>query len=129
MPKVASQQPPRVSHQRRTANRRQQQRRAASAATAAETTVDQTAPVEPTPTVAPDAVISSAPRSSSTIAARRAARAQASRHALAETPGPRVATMPRDVEYGFIRADLRRMLYTAGLILVIMVALLFVVDR
>jgi hypothetical protein len=35
----------------------------------------------------------------------------------------------REQEYGFIRADLRRLIYTAGILLVVMFALLFLVDR
>jgi hypothetical protein len=35
----------------------------------------------------------------------------------------------REQEYGFIRADLRRLIYTAGILMVVMFALLFLVDR
>lgn len=35
----------------------------------------------------------------------------------------------REQEYGFIREDLKRLLYTAAILLVVMFALLFMVDR
>jgi hypothetical protein len=35
----------------------------------------------------------------------------------------------REQEYGFIREDLKRLLYTAGILVAVMIALLFLVDR
>lgn len=36
--------------------------------------------------------------------------------------------LPRNVEYGYIRADLRRLIVTAGALLALMFVLLFVLD-
>jgi hypothetical protein len=36
--------------------------------------------------------------------------------------------LPRDVEYAYIRSDLRRLIITAGALLVLMFALLFILD-
>ncbi len=36
--------------------------------------------------------------------------------------------LPRETEYGYIRSDLRRLILTAGGLLVLMFALLFVLD-
>lgn len=36
--------------------------------------------------------------------------------------------LPREVEYGYIHADLRRLIITAGILLAIMFALLFILD-
>jgi hypothetical protein len=36
--------------------------------------------------------------------------------------------LPRNVEYAFIRADLRRLIVTAALLLALMVVLLFILD-
>lgn len=36
--------------------------------------------------------------------------------------------LPRSMEYGYIRADLRRLLITAGALLIFMFALLFLLD-
>lgn len=43
--------------------------------------------------------------------------------------GPRIKTLTRQQEYAFVRADLRRLLYTAGGVLVVMIALLFVIEQ
>lgn len=36
--------------------------------------------------------------------------------------------LPREVEYAYIRSDLRRLIITAGALLVVMFALLFILD-
>jgi hypothetical protein len=36
--------------------------------------------------------------------------------------------LPREVEYGYIRADLRRLIITAGALLALMIALLFILE-
>lgn len=50
------------------------------------------------------------------------------------SPTARVSSSPvlaitRDQEYAFIREDLRRLLATAGILILVMIALLFVIDR
>ena len=48
------------------------------------------------------------------------------------SPSRRAITYPpltREQEYAFIRADLRRLLYTAGPLLALMLGLLFIIDR
>lgn len=63
------------------------------------------------------------------VEAAATAPVQASRRA-----GRRQATqlvsyvLPRDVEYAYIRSDLRRLFITAGALLVLMFALLFILD-
>ena len=65
----------------------------------------------------------------SLVSAESTAPVQASRRV-----NRRVATqpvtyvLPREVEYGYIRADLRRLILTAGALLVFMFVLLFVLD-
>ncbi|MGC4106500.1 MAG: hypothetical protein QM753_09140 [Thermomicrobiales bacterium] len=56
---------------------------------------------------------------------RRDGRRNATRKPVA---GPVAPTITREQEYQFIRADLRRLLITAGTVLVLMLALLFVVE-
>lgn len=53
-------------------------------------------------------------------ASRRANRRQASQ--------PVSYVLPRDVEYGYIRGDLRRLIFTAAILLAVMIALLFILD-
>jgi uncharacterized membrane protein len=48
--------------------------------------------------------------------------------ATARAVAANASTLPRDVEYGYIRADLRRLLVTAGVLAVGMVALLLVLG-
>ncbi len=55
--------------------------------------------------------------------------AKAADASVARGPATRGLTISREQEYGFIREDLRRLVYTAGFLLVIMFALLFLVDR
>ncbi len=40
----------------------------------------------------------------------------------------RVFSLSRDAELNYIRADLRRLIYTAGILFVLMIALLFILD-
>lgn len=44
------------------------------------------------------------------------------------TPAPVAYVIPHEQEYAFIRADLRRLLITAGVVLVLMLALLFLIE-
>ncbi len=53
-------------------------------------------------------------------ASRRANRRQATQ--------PVTYVLPRNVEYGYIRADLRRLFITAGALLALMFVLLFLLD-
>ena len=54
---------------------------------------------------------------------------QASRKAAPARPAAVVSSLPREQEYAFIREDLVRLLITSGILTVVMIALLFVVDR
>lgn len=52
----------------------------------------------------------------------------------ATSPTARLAGVPtysisKEQEYAFIREDLRRLLVTAGVLIVVMIALLFLIDR
>ena len=47
----------------------------------------------------------------------------------ARQPVAKAKTLTREQEYGFIRADLRRLLYTAGGVMVFMIALLLVIEQ
>jgi hypothetical protein len=60
-----------------------------------------------------------------TASNRRDARSRATRRPAAAVAAPAIT---REQEYQFIRADLRRLLITAGTVLVLMLALLFVVE-
>lgn len=61
-----------------------------------------------------------APVSAPAVAGRRASRRQ---------PTQLVSyVLPRDVEYAYIRSDLRRLILTAGVLLALMFALLFILD-
>ncbi len=47
----------------------------------------------------------------------------------ARTSGASTFTITKDQEYAFIREDLRRLLMTAGVLIVVMIALLFAIGR
>jgi hypothetical protein len=51
------------------------------------------------------------------------------RKAPSARPAAVAHTLPREQEYAFIREDLVRLLITSGILTVVMIALLFVVDR
>jgi len=76
----------------------------------------ETAPewVEP---VAPAPVVAAAP-----------ARSDRARRAMRQKSQAVTYTIPRDVEYAYIRSDLRRLILTAGAMLVLMLVLLFLLD-
>lgn len=57
----------------------------------------------------------------------RSQSADRQRKRKSETPVRR--TLTKAQEYAFIRSDMRRLLYTAGPLLLLMLALLFVIDR
>lgn len=63
-------------------------------------------------------------RSESVSTSRRSSSRRPVRDAV-----PRIKTLTRQQEYTFVRADLRRLLYTAGGVLVVMIALLFVIEQ
>lgn len=42
---------------------------------------------------------------------------------------PHSTTLPREMEYAFIRADMRRLLFTAGSLAIVMIVLLLVLER
>jgi hypothetical protein len=54
---------------------------------------------------------------------------RAGRKATPARPAAVAYTLPREQEYAFIREDLVRLLITSGILTVVMIALLFVVDR
>ncbi|MGI8485044.1 MAG: hypothetical protein ACR2OU_12370 [Thermomicrobiales bacterium] len=56
----------------------------------------------------------------------RAAARRAARQPVAKV---KTKTLTRDQEYRFIRADLRRLLFTAGGVMVLMIALLLVIEQ
>jgi len=68
-----------------------------------------------------------------TMASARPESASTSRRSSSRRPvrdaAPRIKTLTRQQEYAFVRADLRRLLYTAGGVLVVMIALLFVIEQ
>jgi hypothetical protein len=43
-------------------------------------------------------------------------------------PVAKVFTLSRDAELNYIRNDLRRLLYTSGILFVLMIVLLFIID-
>jgi len=53
---------------------------------------------------------------------------QASRRVNRQKSQPVQYVLPREVEYGYIRSDLRRLILMAGGLLVFMFALLFILD-
>jgi len=64
--------------------------------------------------------------SARTAKGSRAASRRTARQPVAKT---KTKTLTREQEYGFIRADLRRLLYTAGGVMVFMIALLLVIEQ
>jgi len=58
----------------------------------------------------------------------RSAASVARREARAARPRSAIHALPRDQEYAFIRSDLRRLLMTAGVVAVLMLAMLVVFD-
>lgn len=93
--------------------------------TAAELSADEPA-VATTPrnvTVVP--ALTAVPTASTAKDSRGAAR-RAARQPVAKA---KAKTLTREQEYGFIRADLRRLLYTAGGVMVFMIALLLVIEQ
>ncbi|MGN6030680.1 MAG: hypothetical protein ACTHQE_03365 [Thermomicrobiales bacterium] len=79
---------------------------------------------EPAP-VLPTATAMEPVPAAQTASKRRDARSRATRRPAAAVAAPAIT---REQEYQFIRADLRRLLITAGTVLVLMLALLFVVE-
>lgn len=55
--------------------------------------------------------------------------ATASQMPSSPTAGATILSLDRNREYAFIRADLKRMIITAGLLLGLMIALLFVIEQ
>lgn len=49
--------------------------------------------------------------------------------ATVNTDVQRPNALPRETEYAFIRSDMRRLFYTAGSLTILMIVLLFVLDR
>jgi hypothetical protein len=83
-------------------------------------------PAPERPALAADASASPATATATRGASRRSeARGRTNRRA---TIAPATPAITREQEYRFIRADLRRLLITAGTVLVLMLALLFVVE-
>lgn len=76
-------------------------------------------------------------RVSSAVAPRRPATGRRMRpyvatnrpRARATSDAPRSTTLPREMEYAFIRADMRRLLFTAGSLAIVMIVLLLVLER
>ncbi|MCC6674011.1 MAG: hypothetical protein IT339_02360 [Thermomicrobiales bacterium] len=55
-------------------------------------------------------------------------RSDRARRAMRQKSQAVTYTIPRDVEYAYIRSDLRRLILTAGAMLVVMFVLLFLLD-
>lgn len=65
----------------------------------------------------------------SIVEVQETAPAQASRRVSRRAPSQQVNyVLPREVEYGYIRADLRRLILTAAVLMVLMLVLLFLLD-
>lgn len=62
------------------------------------------------------------------VPAETTASAQASRRVSRNKTQAVTYVLPRDVEYAYIRSDLRRLIITAGALLVLMFVLLFILD-
>lgn len=61
---------------------------------------------------------------------RSGARSHASDRQRQRTTRPTVRpTLTKEQEYAYIRSDMRRLLYTAGPLLLLMIGLLFVIER
>jgi len=69
------------------------------------------------------------PRRSPTGRTTRPYQARNGARATANPDAERAKVLPRDIEYAFIRSDMRRLLFTAGSLTVIMIVLLFLIDR
>jgi len=72
-------------------------------------------------------IVSAATTTASPRPATRRARTTARQAAV--QPIQRVKTLTHAQEFEFIKADLRRLLYTFGAVLVVMIALLFVIEQ
>ncbi|MGB3304622.1 MAG: hypothetical protein WBA63_00415 [Thermomicrobiales bacterium] len=72
-------------------------------------------------------IVSAATTTASPRTATRRARTTARQAAV--QPIQRVKTLTHAQEFEFIKADLRRLLYTFGAVLVVMIALLFVIEQ
>jgi hypothetical protein len=59
---------------------------------------------------------------------QRSAASAARREARAARPRSAIHALPREQEYAFIRSDLRRLLMTAGVVTLLMLAMLVVLD-
>ncbi|MGC4192563.1 MAG: hypothetical protein QM589_15585 [Thermomicrobiales bacterium] len=125
----------RPQNQRQTRPNKAQQREAQVRAQqmeqmAAEPSLDLLAPADDVPIEADpiaEAVATStvpAPAAASRQPKRRESRTRARQSIVAQTQ----PAISRGQEYEFIRADLRRLLITAGIVLVLMLALLFVIE-
>jgi len=55
-------------------------------------------------------------------------RSDRARRAMRQKSQAITYTIPREVEYAYIRSDLRRLFLTAGALLVLMLVLLFLLD-
>lgn len=62
------------------------------------------------------------------VPAAATAPVQASRRVNRQKAAPVQYVLPRDVEYAYIRSDLRRLILTAGGLLALMFLLLFILD-
>jgi hypothetical protein len=74
--------------------------------------------------VAPTAIVGT---DQAAIAVTQVPAARRTRRSAANQP--LVATLPREVEYAYIRADLRRLIIIAAALLALMFVILFVVER
>ncbi|MDQ3657439.1 MAG: hypothetical protein M3457_20480 [Chloroflexota bacterium] len=101
--------------------------RAVSRAVAAPTVTSVAEPEASEQGVLPEA----APSTNSTRAASRKGRPYQHRKATptARMLAARTFSISKAQEYAFIREDLRRLLITAGILIVVMIALLFAIDR
>jgi hypothetical protein len=74
-------------------------------------------------------VIEAAPVVTARTPARKTRPHQQRRNAAVARTSVATYSISKEQEYVFIREDMRRLLYTAGILIVVMIGLLFVVDR
>ena len=83
----------------------------------------------PATVVTPAAPIVSAATTTASPPRPATRRARTTARQAAVQPIQRVKTLTHAQEFEFIKADLRRLLYTFGAVLVVMIALLFVIEQ
>ena len=74
-------------------------------------------------------VIEAAPVVAAKMPARKTRPHQQRRNVAVARTSVATYSISKEQEYVFIREDMRRLLYTAGILIVVMIGLLLVVDR